>query len=172
MTKDYDRCEWVYVSSGTSSPRLRTYVRLTAFFSRTTWASRHQKSRTILVKPIWVYWSKRQWVAVASAGRYKSKSAPRSWQITMPAPHHSVFYRLDALPATQPTASKHWRQKQFTQVVPDKNPESCKTVVHVCILMLNSCMWWDIRAAAAITYWSLAVPILHQHHHPCNQHSA
>jgi len=31
-------------------------------------------------------------------------------QITMPAPHHSVFYRLDALPATQPTVSKHWRQ--------------------------------------------------------------
>ena len=38
------------------------------------------------------------------------KSAPRSRQITMPAPHHLVFYRLDALPATQPTASKHWRQ--------------------------------------------------------------
>jgi len=36
------------------------------------------------------------------------KSAPRFRQITMPAPHHSVFYRLDALPATQPTASKHW----------------------------------------------------------------
>jgi len=30
----------------------------------------------------------------------------------MPAPHHSVFYRLDALRATQPTASKHWRQKR------------------------------------------------------------
>jgi len=27
----------------------------------------------------------------------------------MPVPHHSVFYRPDALPATQPTASKHWR---------------------------------------------------------------
>ena len=38
------------------------------------------------------------------------KSAPRSSQITMPAPHHSVFYRPDALPAAQPTASKHWRQ--------------------------------------------------------------
>ena len=38
------------------------------------------------------------------------KSAPRSRQITMPPNHHSVFYRLDALPATQPTASKHWRQ--------------------------------------------------------------
>ena len=37
------------------------------------------------------------------------KSAPCSRQITMPAPHHSVFYRPDALPATQPTASKHWR---------------------------------------------------------------
>jgi len=35
------------------------------------------------------------------------KSAPRSRQITMPAPHHSIFYRLDALPAAQPTASKH-----------------------------------------------------------------
>jgi len=26
---------------------------------------------------------------------------------TMPAPHHSVFYRPDALPAAQPTVSKH-----------------------------------------------------------------
>jgi len=39
-------------------------------FSRITWVSQHQKSRTILVKPIWVYWSKRQRVAVASAGPY------------------------------------------------------------------------------------------------------
>jgi len=38
------------------------------------------------------------------------KSAPRSRQTTTPAPHHSVFYRPDALPAAQPTASKHWRQ--------------------------------------------------------------
>ena len=38
------------------------------------------------------------------------KSAPRSRQITTPAPHHSVFYRPDDLPATQPTAWKHWRQ--------------------------------------------------------------
>ena len=37
------------------------------------------------------------------------KSAPRSRQITTLAPHHSVFYRPDALPAAQPTASKHWR---------------------------------------------------------------
>jgi len=35
------------------------------------------------------------------------KSAPCSRQTTMPAPHHSLFYKPDALPATQPTASKH-----------------------------------------------------------------
>ena len=34
------------------------------------------------------------------------KSAPCSKQTTTPAPHHSVFYRPDALPAIQSTASK------------------------------------------------------------------
>ena len=33
-----------------------------------------------------------------------------SSQTTTPASHHSVFYRPDALPAAQPTASKHWRE--------------------------------------------------------------
>ena len=32
-------------------------------------------------------------------------------KITTPAPHQSDFYGLDALPDTQPTASKHWRHK-------------------------------------------------------------
>jgi len=36
--------------------------------------------------------------------------APCPRQITMPTPHHSVLCRPDALPATQPTVSKHWRQ--------------------------------------------------------------
>jgi len=35
------------------------------------------------------------------------KSAPRTRQITTPAPDYSVFYRPDALPAAQPTVSKH-----------------------------------------------------------------
>jgi len=35
------------------------------------------------------------------------KSAPRSRQITMPAPTTQFFYGLDAFPAAQPTASKH-----------------------------------------------------------------
>ena len=37
-------------------------------------------------------------------------SAPRSRQITTPAPHRSVFYGPDALPVAQPTASKHRRR--------------------------------------------------------------
>jgi len=41
---------------------------------------------------------------VASAGLYASLV---SSQITTPTSHHSVFYRPDALPAAQPTASKH-----------------------------------------------------------------
>ena len=35
------------------------------------------------------------------------KSASCSKQITMPGPHQSVFYRPDAIPAAQRTASKH-----------------------------------------------------------------
>jgi len=41
------------------------------------------------------------------------KSAPRSRQIATPAPHHSVFYRPDALPVAQPTASMHRRHIFF-----------------------------------------------------------
>jgi len=45
-------------------------------------------------------------VAVASAGPYANHLhlAP---EITMPVLHHSSSYRLDGLPATQPTVSKH-----------------------------------------------------------------
>ena len=38
----------------------------------------------------------------------------------MQAPHNSVFYRPDALPAAQPTASKHWYS--LTWIIPDKGP--------------------------------------------------
>jgi len=41
------------------------------------------------------------------------KFAPCSKQITTPAPHHSVFYRPDALPDTQPTASKHCNTRHW-----------------------------------------------------------
>ena len=67
------------------------------------------------VKPIWIL-LKQQTVSgsgiIISPLPYHPnicKSAPRCRQITTPASHNSVFYRLDALPAAQPTASMHWR---------------------------------------------------------------
>jgi len=46
-------------------------------------------------------------MAVASAGPLCKPFAPCSMQITTPAPHLSIFYRIDALPDAQPTVSKH-----------------------------------------------------------------
>ena len=60
------------------------------------------------VKPILIL-LKQETVSGSGISWATCKSAPRSRQITMPASHHSVFYRPDALPAAQPTASKHWR---------------------------------------------------------------
>jgi len=60
------------------------------------------------------------------------KSAPRSRQITMPAPNHSVFYRPDALPATQPTVSKHSRQQY--QIIKSK----CFAFLHFTSVLLVS----------------------------------
>ena len=58
------------------------------------------------VKPIWIL-LEQETVSGSGISWAICKSAPRSRQITMPAPYHSVFYRPDALPAAQPTASKH-----------------------------------------------------------------
>ena len=81
-----------------------THTRLTALFPGLPgWAG------TRKVNQSGFYWSKRQCDRGISWAI--CKSAPRSRQITTPAPHHSVFHRPDALPATQPTASKHWRQQ-------------------------------------------------------------
>jgi len=51
--------------------------------------------------------------------------APRLRQITMPGPQHSVFYRPDALPAAQPTASKHCRHRCMFLRQPN-----CRPVTH------------------------------------------
>jgi len=60
------------------------------------------------VKPIWIL-VKQETVSGSGISWAICKSAHRLRQITTPAPHHSVFYRPDALPAAQPTVSKHWR---------------------------------------------------------------
>jgi len=56
------------------------------------------------------YWSERWWGGSGISWNICKSFASRSRQTTTPIPHHSVFYRPDALPDTQPTASKDWRQ--------------------------------------------------------------
>jgi len=81
-----------------------THTRLTALCPGIPrWAG------TRKVKPIWIL-QKQETVSGSGISWAICKPAPRSRQITMPAPHRS--YRPDALPAAQPTASKHWRQKR------------------------------------------------------------
>ena len=72
-----------------------THTRLTALFPGLPgWVG------TRKVKPIWIL-LKQETVTGSSISWAICKSAPRSRQITMPAPHHSVFYRPDALPAAR-----------------------------------------------------------------------
>jgi len=63
-------------------------------FAGTIWVSQHQKGDQEIVSGSGISWA-------------ICKSAP--WP--MPAPHHSVFYKPDAIPAAKPTASMHWRHK-------------------------------------------------------------
>jgi len=59
------------------------------------------------VKAVWIL-VKQETVSGSGISWAICKSAPCCRQTTTPAPHHSVFYRPDVLPAAQPTASKHW----------------------------------------------------------------
>jgi len=69
--------------------------------SGTIWVSRYQKGEINLDL------LDQETVSGSGISWAICKTALCSRQITMPAPHHSVFYRPDALPAAQPTASKH-----------------------------------------------------------------
>jgi len=60
-------------------------------------------------KPIWIL-LKQEIGSGSGISWAMCKSAPRSRQITIPAPTTQFFYRPDALPAAQPTVSKRWRQ--------------------------------------------------------------
>ena len=64
---------------------LHTYTRLTALFlGLPGWAG------TRNIKPIWIL-LKQETVSGSGISRATCKSAPHSREITMPAPHHSVF---------------------------------------------------------------------------------
>ena len=87
-----------------------THNRFTALLdmSGMTRVSRYQKGKTSQVK---TNLNLLEQVTVSGSGIcWAICKVCTSSQTTTPTSHHSVFYRPDALPAAQPTASKHWRK--------------------------------------------------------------
>ena len=94
------------------------------------------------------------------------KSASHPIMITMPASHHSVFYRPDAhfygpdaLPAAQPTTSKHWWSKHWKRKHWRRLDDMCYSVFWRCwlggrkgIWPVKKLEWWD--AGMVMTYVS------------------
>ena len=84
---------------------INTHARaFNGLFSRTTWVSRYQKGKTNLdfteARDSEWQWHQLGHMQVCTSLQTNNHASP----------HHSVFYRPDALPAAQPTVSKHWRQ--------------------------------------------------------------
>ena len=107
----------------TQTYKIHTYTRLTALFQglpgsafcfsnththlMALWPGLPGRAGTRKVTPIWIL-LKQETVSGSGISWAICKSASCSRQITTPASHHS-FLQADALPAAQPTASKHWR---------------------------------------------------------------
>jgi len=99
-------------------------------------------------KPIWIL-LKQETVSGSGINWAICKSAPRSRQITMSAPHRSVFYRPDALPAAQPTASKDWMYFDITvEKIHTGHKRACSrsffmlTQCYVTCLHVSGMHWW------------------------------
>ena len=87
-----------------------TYTNITVLvlfwnISGTTPVSRYQKSKTRQVKTNLDLLE--QEIVSGSGTCWAICKFCTSSQTTTPTSHHSVFYRPDALPAAQPTVSKH-----------------------------------------------------------------
>ena len=96
---------------------IHTHTRLTALcpgLHVPGWAG------TRKVKPVWIL-LEQETLSGSGVCLAICKSALHSRQIATPAPNHSVFCRPAALPATQPTASKHWRQSTETFTILSSN---------------------------------------------------
>jgi len=76
-----------------------------------------------------------------------------------PPPPSPIFYRPDALPAAQPTVSKHWKQQQINKddclVIYDQNQQTLLitliqpkiTYCFGCIRVINTVFvstWWNV----------------------------
>ena len=108
ITHSASKQSHIHYNTGNTHTHTYTHTRLTALcLGLPRWAG------TRKVKPIWIL-LKQETVSGSGISWAIRKFAPCSRQITTPAPHRSVFYRPDALPAAQPTASEHWRHYYST----------------------------------------------------------
>jgi len=116
-----------------------THTRLTALCP-----GLHGWADTRKVKPIWIL-LKQETVSGSGISWAICKSAPRSIQITTPAPLHSDFYRPDALPVAQPKASKHWRE---FSLMSDKLAPMCR-----CNIKRTDCDTYETELNSSVGLW-------------------
>ena len=98
-------------SNTTARPTVHTHTHpFNGPFSGTTWVSRYQKDQTNLdfteARDSEWQWHQLGHMQVCTLLQIDNHAS------TQPL---KFFYRLDALPATQPTALKHWRLADYTQ---------------------------------------------------------
>jgi len=82
-------------------------------------------------------------------------SEPHLRQIAMPAPRHSIFYRPNALPDTQPTASQYCEQSPKAEgKTIQYNKNRCTTHTKICKTQLikNRCSGTKTNTAA-VNVW-------------------
>jgi len=110
-----------------------TVLRPSWILSGTTRVSRHQKGE-ISLDLLEQEGSGISWAIC--------KCAPWSRHVTTPASHQLVFYKPDALSATHPTVSKHWRLRLMTSTWTVTVPLFCMTSVpyHMSYVILRRLM--------------------------------
>ena len=98
-------CKWHIITLHALLQQKLHNTHIHPFNTRTTRVSRYQKGKTNLdfteARDSEWQWHQLGHMQVCTSLQTDNHAST----------HHSVFYRLDALPAAQPTASKHWRQK-------------------------------------------------------------
>jgi len=100
-------------------------------FSRTNWVSRHQKR-----KPFWILLEQEmtgwQWHQLIHMQIICTSLETDNHASTSPL----SFYRLDALPAVQPTVSKHWRKAQAEETEGTRNSWQSENASYMLLMPL------------------------------------
>jgi len=121
---------YTHIHTHTHTHTQTTVLRPSWILSGTTQVSWHQKGKTRKVKPIWIYWSKRHWVAVASAG-----------------PYSNLHLDPDTYPCQHPTTQFFYRQKSSCH-----QTNSVKALKALFIHHLKTSTIWSIHKKLVIYY--------------------